>query len=356
MKSSPAWRFPLTSAEAAGLVEPILTWYRQHARVLPWRENTDPYRVWISEIMLQQTRVEAVKPYFERFLAALPTVEALAAAPEEQLLKLWEGLGYYNRVRNLQRAAQKIVDEFGGHFPASVESLRALPGIGEYTAGAIASIAFGLPEPAVDGNVLRIFSRVAASRADIAAPATKTALIALLREVFPCGACGDFTQALMELGATVCLPNGAPRCELCPWAEACAARRGGLIAELPVKAKKAARRIEKRTVLLVEHEERIALNRRPETGLLAGLWELPSLSGHLTIAALRAHLTELGCRVVSVEPCGDTVHVFTHLEWRMIGFRVRLAASAGFEHWVSRRELRETLALPSAFRYFYSQL
>lgn len=346
----------LKDRQLSEIVEPLLQWYDLHARVLPWREEPTPYRVWISEIMLQQTRVEAVKPYFERFLAALPDVTALAEAPETRLLKLWEGLGYYNRVRNLQKAARRIVGEFGGRFPADFEQLLSLPGIGEYTAGAIASISFGQPVPAVDGNVLRVVARLSGSRADVADPAVRRAFGRALQAVYPAGRCGDFTQSLMELGAIVCLPNGMPKCESCPLSSCCTARRDGSFAELPVKPAKKARKIEARTVFILRCGDRIALRRRPKTGLLAGLWELPSAAGTLTPEAAAAQLRKWRLAAGPLRPAAGGKHIFTHLEWHMTGYIAECRSpSAGFE-WTDRRRLTEEISLPSAFKAFAGSL
>lgn len=340
----------------APLVEPLLRWYTAGARVLPWRANPTPYRVWISEIMLQQTRVEAVKPYFERFVAALPGVVELAAAPEELLLKLWEGLGYYNRVRNLQKAARCIVEQYGGHFPAARDELLALPGIGAYTAGAIASIAFGLPEPAVDGNVLRVVMRVAADASDVADPATREVVAAALKPVYPAGRCSEFTQSLMELGATVCLPNGRPKCEVCPLAAFCRAHQGGVEGKFPVKAPKKPRRVEARTILLLCCEDRVALRRRPSSGLLAGLWEFPGVEGELDETALDALLHTAGISALSAARVGTARHIFTHREWRMTAWRIECPLPADGYRWVTVEELESGISLPSAFKPFRSLL
>ena len=252
---------------------PLLEWYRDNARTLPWREDPTAYHVWVSEIMLQQTRVAAVLGYYQRFLEAAPDVAALAALPQDRLMKLWQGLGYYNRARNLQAAARQILDEHGGVFPSDYASVRALKGVGDYTAGAICSIAFGQPRAAVDGNVLRVVTRLTGDEGDIAAPATKRRIAQALEQVIPLQAPGRFTQAMMDLGATVCLPNGAPLCQRCPAQDFCVARRDGRTGELPVKAAKKARRVEARTVWLIFHRGAVALRRRPDRGLLAGLWE-----------------------------------------------------------------------------------
>ena len=336
----------------AKIVTPLLEWYGKNARVLPWRENPDPYRVWVSEIMLQQTRVEAVKPYFERFIAALPDLEHLAAAPEPLLMKLWEGLGYYSRVRNLQKAARMILTEFGGVFPSEREALLRLPGIGAYTAGAIASISFGRPEPAVDGNVVRVLVRLTGCRAPGGSIELRSAMAEALRGIYPAGASGEFTQALMELGATVCLPNGVPKCASCPLAGFCVAREGGFAEALPVREKKAARRVEFRTVLLLRNNGRFALARRPERGVLAGMWEFPALPGALDPAAVRERLSAWELEPGPVKPGPEARHIFTHLEWRMNSFFVDCGRADPDFRWVTPEELEREIALPSAFRKF----
>ena len=331
------------------LPSPLLTWYREHARALPWRSHPTAYGVWISEIMLQQTRVAAVLDYYRRFLEAAPTVEALAALPEDQLMKLWQGLGYYSRARNLQKAARRIVEEHGGLFPNTYDAIHALPGVGDYTAGAIASIAFGLPTPAVDGNVLRVAARVAGDGGDITTPAMKKKVTAALADIMPLEAPGDFNQALMELGATVCLPNGAPLCDRCPAAPFCRALLEGRTGALPVKAAQKARRVEERTVWLLFHGGRVALRRRPARGLLAGLWEYPNeLSDGADWPA------RWGIVPAREERGGTGRHIFTHIEWHMTARVLETAGEALPPGWVwaGRRELREVYALPNAFQAF----
>lgn len=340
----------------AQLPELLLRWYDQSARVLPWREDPTPYRVWVSEIMLQQTRVEAVRPYYERFLEAFPTVEALAGAPEDRLLKQWEGLGYYNRARNLQRAAQVIVERYGGQVPASFEELRSLPGIGDYTAGAVASIAFQILVPAVDGNVLRVISRVLCRYDNILDPRVKRRTERELRQVLP-RRVGDFNQSLMELGALVCLPGGPPKCLVCPLRQVCRGRAQGVAEELPVKAKAKPRRREDRTVfLLVSREGRLALSRRPDQGLLAGLWELPAAEGALSREEARAFLESQGFVEPALTPGPKAKHVFSHVEWHMTSFAVQGVEELPSCTWVTGRELREAYALPSAFKAYVPQL
>lgn len=338
------------------IVPPLLAWYDANKRVLPWRDDPTPYRVWVSEIMLQQTRVEAVIPYYERFMTELPALESLAAVDDERLMKLWEGLGYYSRARNLKKAARMLAGEFGGEFPRSREGLLQLPGIGEYTAGAVASIALGLPEPAVDGNVLRVISRLTGSRADIANPRTRDEVSAALRKIYPAGRCGDFTQALMELGATVCLPNGEPLCPACPWRELCVARREGATGEIPVKAPKKARTVEVKTVFLLRCGELAAFHRRPPRGLLAGMWELPNAEGVLPRDEASALAQKWGVEPLETAPATDAVHIFTHREWRMKSFRVECAEPAGDFRWLAREAFEREIALPSAFRSFLASL
>ena len=318
------------------LAEPLLTWFVGHARTLPWRSEPTPYRGWVSEIMLQQTRVEAVKPYFERFMKALPDVEALAACPEDALLKLWEGLGYYNRARNLQKAAVQVMEEYDGKLPADYAKLLTLKGIGSYTAGAIASIAYGLPVPAVDGNVLRIITRVTADDTDIMKPSFRgeveaellsmmqklTLPQALVKKLRDENVPGALNQALMELGATVCLPNGAPLCGECPWKTFCLARQQERVGELPVKRKAKERRIEERTVFIIRDGDKVAIRKRPDTGLLAGLYELPNVEGDLGDAEVLAYVKELSFSPIRVKELGEAKHIFSHVEWHMKGYAI----------------------------------
>ena len=306
------------------IAPPLLKWYDGHRRVLPWRENPAPYRVWVSEIMLQQTRVEAVKPYFERFMEALPGIPELAQAPEDKLLKLWEGLGYYNRARNLQKAAQAIMAEYGARIPDSREELLKLPGIGSYTAGAVASIAYGRAVPAVDGNVLRVISRYRADGRDMLNDKVRKSVEEDLKAVMPKDRPGDFNQALMELGAIVCIPNGAPKCGECPWEASCKAHIEGRETEFPKKAAKKARSIEKKTILVIQDAMRAAIRKRPAKGMLAGMYEFPSEEGHLSQEEVLALLKEKGLHPLRIQKLPDSRHVFTHKEWDMIGYAVRV--------------------------------
>lgn len=306
------------------IVEPLLEWFQENARVLPWRENRSAYRVWVSEIMLQQTRVEAVKPFFERFTKACPSIKELAECEEDRLLKLWEGLGYYNRVRNMQVAARTVLEEHDGNLPADYNALLRLKGIGSYTAGAVASIAYNIPVPAVDGNVLRVISRVLASHEDIMKQSVRKNMEEDILRIIPKGRAGDFNQALMELGATVCVPNGMAKCEICPLSELCMARKMDIVMELPIKAKKKGRRIEEKTVLIIKDGDRAAIRKRPGKGLLAGLYELPNLEGHLTEEEVLEYLKGLSLSPIRILPLKESKHIFSHVEWRMIGYVIRV--------------------------------
>ena len=334
----------------------LLAWYRAVRRPLPFREAPTPYRVWVSEVMLQQTRIEAALPYFERFMQALPTVADLAAADEDTLLKLWEGLGYYSRVRNLQKAAQSIVADYGGELPADYEKLLSLPGIGEYTAGAIASIAYGLPVPAVDGNVLRVFARLLNVDADVMKPAVRRQMTDYVRAVLPPES-GLFNEAVMELGETVCLPNTEPHCDRCPLAAACAAKAAGTAADLPTRSKPKERRVENRTVVCVmtaENPPRVWIRKRPNKGLLAGLWEFPSLTGHLIP---NEAATAFGLQPLATEMLPPAKHIFSHIEWKMNGVCLTVSPFTPTEgRLVTAKEQQEQYALPGAFSAYTDEM
>ena len=336
------------------LREPLLRWYATHRRALPWRDAPTPYETWISEIMLQQTRVGAVLPYYERFLRELPDARALAAVSEQRLFKLWEGLGYYSRARNLRRAAQIVADEYGGELPREYAALKALPGIGDYTASAIASIHFGAPEPAVDGNLLRVTARLCGCAEDVTDARVKRRFRDALSAAIDRESPGAWNQAMMDLGATVCLPNGAPLCARCPALPFCAAYRAGMAERLPVRAEKKARRAEERTVFLLRRGNALAVRRRPDKGLLAGLNELPNAAGSLDEAGARLVLAQWGLTPLRLAPCGTAKHVFTHVEWQMKGFSAEVAGEGAGFRWADAAELG-TLAIPSAFRFFTAQ-
>ena len=333
--------------------ELLVEWYRERKRDLPWRHHVNAYRVWVSEIMLQQTRVEAVKPFFERFMTELPTVKNLAEAPEDKLLKLWEGLGYYNRVRNMQKAARKIEEEYAGKFPENYEEIKALPGIGNYTAGAISSFAYGIPKPAVDGNVLRVVSRLLASDADIMKASVRTKIENAIEPVIPEDAASDFNQGLIELGAIVCVPNGEAKCEICPLTGICEAKRLGIQNELPVKKKAKARKIEERTVLIFKDGDHVAIRKRPDKGLLAGMYEFPNLDGKLTMDEVTAYSKSIGLAPVRVKKLRNAKHIFSHIEWHMTAYEVivdELEKNCKEEMiFAHPEEIQKKYSMPSAF-------
>ncbi len=315
-------------------VAPLLEWYRLNKRELPWRGTRDPYRVLVSEIMLQQTRVEAVKGYYTLFLEQFPTAAALAAASSDEVMKAWQGLGYYSRARNLQNAAKIIAAE---GFPSTFEGVRALPGVGDYTAGAVCSIAYNLPCPAVDGNVLRILTRLYADGSDPDGPAARASFSALLKEVYPPEA-GDFCQALMELGAIVCLPNGAPLCGSCPWQSFCRVHLAGEEEKYPVRPPKKARKRVELKVFVLKCGDEYALNKRGK-GLLAGLWEFPNFEGEAPdfgkiLAKKRAK------------------YIFTHVEWQMTGYLTEAKEKFPQYVWATAEEIEKNYAIPSAFKAF----
>lgn len=327
----------------------LLDWYAANARDLPWRRTTEAYPVWISEVMLQQTRVEAVRGYWTRFLAALPTVRDLSEAEDDRLMKLWEGLGYYSRARNLKRAARQVVERFGGAFPADYAALLSLPGVGEYTAGAVASICFGVPVPAVDGNVLRVMARLEDDNADVLDPAVRRAVRARLLACIPPERPGAFNQALMELGATVCTPAGAPRCADCPLHEDCRARAAGREQLLPVRGARRARRVEERTVFVLRGPSGAPAGyRRPAEGLLASLWQLPDAPGLLDAAQAAARLDAWGAEPLGEWRFYERRHLFTHVEWRMRVCALPVALDPLPEGWVWLDDAVHSL--PAAYR------
>lgn len=381
--------------------EPLMRWFDENARVLPWREHPcidgvseehlpdRAYAVWVSEIMLQQTRVEAVKPYYARFMEALPDIRSLADCPEDRLLKLWEGLGYYSRVRNMQKAARMVMEEYGGRLPDKWEELMKLPGIGSYTAGAIASIAYGQAVPAVDGNVLRVLSRIVENEEDIAKQAVKMDAEEALQAVMPRNLRngsdaqddqkteeaqtqqlsrnlpGTFNQSLMELGALICVPNGFPACEHCPVRPLCRAAVDGCQTDYPVKAKKKPRRIEERTVLVIRDSSHAALHRRPSHGLLAGLYELPNREGHLTQEEALLCVEESGFSPIRIRPLPEAKHIFSHVEWHMTGYFVLVEecenpAEAGNKDggmfFLEPETIRREYSIPSAFAAYMQEL
>lgn len=334
------------------LPEALLPWFEANKRDLPWRQDKEPYHVWLSEIMLQQTRVEAVKGYYARFLDALPTIEALAVAEDELLHKLWEGLGYYSRVRNLKKAAQVITERYGGTFPQEYVDVLNLPGIGAYTAGAVCSICFNQPKAAVDGNVLRVISRLTENGTPIDLPAYKKEVQTALEAVYPKDA-GAFTQALMELGATLCGPNWKPRCEECPCRSFCGGAQHGTAEQFPVRKPKASRKIEKKAIFILSCDGRYALEKRPDTGLLAGLWQFPNISGWLEPEQAPAVVEAMGIKPKELLRQIQRKHIFTHIQWEMRGIYLEVAEPSGDYVWMTADEIDRKAALPTAFRQFW---
>ena len=344
-----------------GAIAPaLLAWFFQNARALPFRQDPTPYHIWVSEIMLQQTRVAAALEHYRRFVAALPDIPALAECPDEELFKLWEGLGYYSRARNLKKAARRVCEEYGGQLPASFEELQKLPGVGEYTAGAIASIAFGLRAPAVDGNVLRVFARLYNDKSNVAEPATRRRFTRRVMDQQPAASPGPFNEALMELGALVCLPGASPLCAECPLAGQCLAKAAGTQGELPVKTPPKARRLQPVTVLVVENARgEHLLQKRPDTGLLAGLWQPLLFEEQLTLDEALGRLSALGLSAGKTppRPLPPAKHIFSHVEWRMAGWQLEAAgqAPAGCL-WAAPEDVAGRCALPGAFKAYRALL
>lgn len=326
----------------------LINWYSKHKRELPWRQNQDAYSIWISEIMLQQTRVETVVDYYNRFLKEIPDIQMLAQIPENQLLKLWQGLGYYSRAKNLQKAAKIIISSGKNTMPSSYEELLQLPGIGTYTAGAIASIAYQERVPAVDGNVLRVMTRLLGSYDDIADLKTKTKYEKFLKPYMPVQA-GTFNQSMMELGATICIPNGLPRCNICPVASFCQAYQKGLLKDLPVKRKKTKRRKIRKTVFLYSYHNEIAIQKRPDQGLLASLYEFFNIDVFMTLEDVEKYLEIHKISYESINYLGTYQHIFTHLEWEMVCYHINLEKRINSYIWVTKEQLVTIYSLPTAF-------
>lgn len=332
------------------LPEKIIRWFQENKRELPWRRDRNPYPVWLSEIMLQQTRIQTVIPYYLRFIEAFPTVEALARAEDDRVLKLWEGLGYYSRARNLHRAAKEITDQHGGTFPKTYAELKKLPGIGDYTAAAVASICYDEPSPAVDGNVIRVLARVCAmSDEDIHSPQSRKQLTAMLKAVYPETHSGDFTQGLMELGEVICVPNGMPLCGDCPASSLCMAFQTGKTADIPVPKRKPERKKQDITVFILRDGDTLALNRRGP-GLLHGMWEFPNTEGHLSETAALLQTNRWGLTPKAVTQTLRKKHIFTHIEWDILVYHIETDHQNDSFQWVPQIVMQEQYSLPTAFK------
>ncbi|QSX09642.1 A/G-specific adenine glycosylase [Alkalibacter rhizosphaerae] len=336
----------------------LVAWYKNNARRLPWRDDPAPYKTWISEIMLQQTKVDTVIPYFKRFMDELPDVDSLASVDQDRLFKLWEGLGYYTRCKNLKKAAQIVMQRYGGELPDDYASLLSLPGIGPYTAGAVASISFGLPTPAIDGNVLRVISRRYGIKENIGKIAVKRKIESLVLDMMPKNEPGTFNQSLMELGAQVCIPNGKPLCQACPWESSCISYKNGWIDEIPYKDKKKPRRTEAKTILVVVSNNLVAIQQRIEGGLLSGMWEFPNTEGKMEDGQVQEWGGKNSLHTVSVVPMGEAKHLFSHVEWHMIGYLVEVNDPVhvpGWQ-WATLEDLEHRFALPSALDHYKSMI
>ncbi|MCI8331954.1 MAG: A/G-specific adenine glycosylase [Clostridiales bacterium] len=346
----------LEPARAEAITADLLRWYDENKRDLPWRHTKDPYHIWISEIMAQQTRIQFLLAYYNRFVTLFPSVESLAAASQEEVLKAWEGLGYYSRAKNLQKAARIVVGDYGGRLPDIKEALLALPGIGEYTAGAILSIAYDKPVPAVDGNVLRVFARLESDDTDIMLPAAKRMAAKRVEQLFPPARAGCFTQALMELGALVCIPQN-PKCGGCPLSQHCLALAGDRQNVLPVKAAKKAPKECEKTILVVMNEQGEVFMRQRTESLLSGLWEFYMAEGQLTEDQAKEYLHDLGFADCTFTPMGRAKHVFSHIIWHMTGYLCRVSGKVSLAdyRWVDAKT-RAKLAMPAALRHYVEQL
>ncbi|MDE6760545.1 MAG: A/G-specific adenine glycosylase [Lachnospiraceae bacterium] len=332
--------------------KPLLEWYKKNHRDLKWRNTKEPYHIWISEIMLQQTRVEAVKGYYERFLREVPNIKALSVIEEEKLLKLWEGLGYYNRARNLKKAAVQIMELYDGSFPTKYKEVVGLPGIGEYTAGAICSICFGLPTPAVDGNVLRVMVRLSDCYANIDDLKTKRMARQNLLNLYYEGNCDMLTQAFMELGAMVCIPNGVPKCQECPLKETCLAYSRDTWNKLPVRKEKKKRKIEEKTVFILHDGNQYGIRKRGSKGLLADMWEFYHVDTRLDARQAVDYISEHGFEPVLLEKEIPYTHIFTHVEWRMTAYYIECRKKKEELLWVDKDAFETMYALPSAYKVF----
>ena len=335
--------------ELTKIVKPIVKWYQNQEKTLPWKQDKEPYHIWVSEIMLQQTRIEAVKKYYTRFMQELPTIHDLANVSEEKLLKLWEGLGYYSRAKNLKKAAIQIEQEYEGKIPTNYKELLKLPGIGEYTAGAIASISYQEKVPAVDGNVLRVVSRVLGSKKDVLLPETKKEFTKQLLEIIPKEA-GDFNEGLMELGEKICIPNTPPLCEKCPIQKFCMAYKENLTTEIPVRVKKQKRKIQERTVFILKYKNQIAIRKRKETGILANLYEFPNILGKVKEEQISKILKQWNLQFKNLQKMKNEKHIFTHVEWHMCAYEIEVKNKNAEWIWATEEELKNQYPLPTAFK------
>ena len=344
------------NVELEKIVKPLLEWFQKEKRDLPWRKTNDSYKIWISEIMLQQTRVEAVKEYYKRFLSELPTLSDLANIEEDRLLKLWEGLGYYSRARNLQKCAKCLVDNGKKELPRDYDELKKLPGIGPYAAASIGSIAYNLKTPAIDGNVLRVMARIHEDNRDIMNKRVRDDYFFRLSKIMPSNT-RDFTESLMELGALICLPNGTPLCESCPLSFLCKSYQHLTMLNYPNKKKIEKRKKEEKTILILEYQNKIAIQKRPETGLLASLYEFYQVEGKQTKKYIKEYLKKEKIDYIEIIPLKETKHIFSHLEWHMIGYHIICKKLPEKDLlWVTKEELKTKYSLPTAINSYAKAL
>ena len=337
------------------ITEKLISWYQENKRDLPWRHTKNPYFIWISEIMLQQTRVEAVKVYYERFIKELPTLEDLANVKEDKLLKLWEGLGYYSRVRNMQKTAKILIKKGFKNLPNTKEELLSLPGIGAYTAGAILSIAFDIPTPAIDGNVYRVLGRVYKIEDSISKNSTNKIYEEKINKLLPKDQASSFTQSFMDLGSEICTPK-SPKCSECPLRLECKAYKENKMENYPVKDKKIEQKIEERIVFLFVCKNKVAIRQRENKGLLASLYEFPNTLDLSSVKEIENTLIDKSISFLSVTEIGEAKHIFSHKIWYMKGYVIELKKPLNEFLWVTKGELKNKYSIPSAFSYFYEYI
>lgn len=338
------------------ITKPLVNWFQKEKRDLPWRHTSDSYKIWISEIMLQQTRVEAVKGYYERFLQALPTLEDLAKVKEDELLKLWEGLGYYSRAKNLKKCAELLIQNNLKELPHDYIELMKLPGIGPYAAGSIGSIAYQLKTPAIDGNVLRVMTRLHEDDRDILNSKVRKDYFEKLQKIMPDNT-RDFTESLMELGALICLPNGVPLCEKCPISFYCQSYKNQTIHKYPVKKKEVKRKIEEKTILILEYNGLYAIQKRPSKGLLASMYEFLNISSNLQESEVKKWLEDKKITDYQIEDFGSAKHIFSHIEWHMKGYRIKCLSKNNLDLiWASKEELEKKYSIPNAYIKYLNKI
>ena len=333
--------------------EQIVKWYQENKRDLPWRKGKNPYHIWISEIMLQQTRIEAVIGYYYRFLEKIPDIKTLATIEEKSLLKLWEGLGYYNRARNLKIAANQIENEYQGKFPTTYVEIIKLKGIGEYTASAISSICYNEPQVTIDGNVLRVFTRFYNDQRNIDEPRTKKSIREYLQKIIP-EESGDFNQGLMEIGETICIPNGIPKCNICPLKKDCLANHYNTYQDLPIRKKKIVKKQEDYTVLIFQNQDEVAIYQRTKESLLNNLWGFPQIEGLFSMEEIKDYLIKQNIKYQYIQQGIQNTHIFTHKKWNMISYKIRLTTNYSLKQykWKKISEIKEEFAIPTAYKPF----